>query len=149
MKTETYHILLAEDDEDDRLFFKEAISELKINSELTIVNDGVQLMNYLNQKDVVLPHLLFLDINMPRKNGMKALQEIRNDERLKDLSVAMYSTSSAQKDIEAALANGANIYINKPSDFDHLKRIITKAVSVNWQYHTSGLNKENFILNIE
>jgi CheY-like chemotaxis protein len=149
MKTETYHILLAEDDEDDRLFFKEAISELKINSELTIVNDGVQLMNYLNQKDVVLPHLLFLDINMPRKNGMKALQEIRNDKRLKDLSVAMYSTSSAQKDIEAALANGANIYINKPSDFDHLKRIITKAVSVNWQYHTSGLNKENFILNIE
>jgi CheY-like chemotaxis protein len=149
MKTETYHILLAEDDEDDRLFFKEAISELKINSELTIVNDGVQLMNYLHQKDVVLPHLLFLDINMPRKNGMKALQEIRNDEKLKDLSVAMYSTSSAQKDIEAALANGANIYINKPSDFDQLKRIITKAVSVNWQYHTSGLNKENFILNIE
>jgi len=149
MKSETYYILLAEDDEDDRLFFKEAISELKINSVLTIVNDGVQLMNYLNQKDVELPHLLFLDINMPRKNGMKALQEIRSSERLKDLSVAMYSTSSAQKDIEDALANGANIYINKPSDFDHLKKIITKAVSVNWQYHTSGLNKENFILNIE
>ena len=148
MQDQIYNILLAEDDEDDRLFFKEAIAELKINSNLTIVNDGVQLMDYLTKDDVVLPHLLFLDINMPRKNGMKALQEIRHNEKLKDLSVAMYSTSSAQKDIENALSNGANIYINKPSDFELLKKIITKAVSVNWQYHTSGLNKDNFILSI-
>jgi len=148
MESPTYYILLAEDDEDDRLFFKEAISELNIKSELTMVNDGVQLMNYLKQKDVKLPHLLFLDINMPRKNGMKALQEIRTDARLKDLSVAIYSTSSAQKDVEDALSNGANIYINKPNDFDQLKKIITKAVSINWQYYTSGLNKDNFILSI-
>ena len=146
MESPTYYILLAEDDEDDRLFFKEAISELNIKSELTMVNDGVQLMNYLNRKDVVMPHLIFLDINMPRKNGMKALQEIRSSEKLKNLSVAIYSTSSAQKDVEDALSNGANIYINKPNDFDQLKKIITRAVSINWQYYTSGLNKDNFIL---
>ena|ERR1700733_3535088 len=148
MESPTYYILLAEDDEDDRLFFKEAISELNIKSELTMVNDGVQLMNYLNRKDVVMPHLIFLDINMPRKNGMKALQEIRSSEKLKNLSVAIYSTSSAQKDVEDALSNGANIYINKPNDFDQLKKIITRAVSINWQYYTSGLNKDNFILSI-
>jgi len=148
MQTETYNILLAEDDEDDRLFFKEAISELKINSTLIIVNDGVELMDYLKRKDTVLPHLLFLDINMPRKNGLKALEEIRADNKLKDLSVAIYSTSSAQKDIENALIKGANVYINKPSDFEHLKKILAKAIKLNWQYYTSGLNKENFILSI-
>ena len=148
MQPDIYRILLAEDDEDDRLFFKEAISELKINSILNIVNDGVELMNYLNQKDVELPHLLFLDINMPRKNGIKALEEIRAHEKLKDLSVAIYSTSSAKKDIEEALLKGANIYISKPSDFEYLKKLLAKAIKLNWQYETSGLNKENFILSI-
>jgi CheY-like chemotaxis protein len=148
MHPETYHILLAEDDEDDRLFFKEAIAELKINYELHFVNDGVQLMDYLMKTDGALPHLLFLDINMPRKNGMQALEEIRSSDKLKDLSVAIYSTSSAQKDIDEALLKGANIYITKPSDFNHLKKILAKAIKLNWQYYTSGLNKENFILSI-
>jgi CheY-like chemotaxis protein len=105
-------------------------------------------MNYLKQKDIILPHLLFLDINMPRKTGMKALEEIRADKRLKDLSVAIYSTSSAKKDVEEALLKGANIYITKPGDFEQLKKILFKAIKLNWQYHTSGLNKENFILSI-
>ena len=148
MPLETYQILLADDDEIDRLFFKDAIGELKVNAVLTMVNDGVQLMDYLNQKDVILPHLLFLDINMPRKNGMKALEEIRANEKLKDLSVAIYSTSSAKKDVEEALLKGANIYINKPNDFEQLKKILFKAIKLNWQYQTSGLNKENFILSI-
>ncbi len=148
MSLDAYQILLADDDEVDRLFFKDAIDELKINSVLTTLNDGVQLMNYLNQKDVILPHLLFLDINMPRKNGMKALEEIRADGRLKDLSIAIYSTSSAKRDIEDALLKGANIYIKKPGDFEQLKKIISKAIKLSWQYHTSGLNKENFILSI-
>jgi len=148
MQLDTYQILLADDDEIDRLFFKDAINELKIECNLITVNDGVQLMNYLKQKDITLPHLLFLDINMPRKNGMKALEEIRADERLKDLSIAIYSTSSSKKDVEEALLKGANIYINKPNDFEHLKKILFKAIKLNWQYHTSGLNKENFILSI-
>ncbi len=148
MQPIVYNILLAEDDEDDRLFFKEAIDELKINTVVHFVHDGVQLMNYLKNDETMLPHLLFLDINMPRKNGMQALDEIRHDARLKDLSVAIYSTSSAQKDVEEALSKGANIYITKPSDFEQLKKILAKAIKLNWQYHTSAMNKENFILNI-
>ena len=65
------HILLADDDEDDRLFFKEAFEEIKINTIVKMVNDGVELMNHLCKEDVILPHVLFLDLNMPLKNGIE------------------------------------------------------------------------------
>ncbi|HLN96378.1 MAG TPA: response regulator [Flavobacterium sp.] len=141
-------ILLADDDEDDRLFFKDAIEELKVRTVVNTVNDGVQLMDYLNAPDVQLPHVVFLDLNMPRKDGMECLKEIRADARLKDLSIAIYSTSSSEEDIEETFVRGANIYIKKPNDFTALKKILSEVISLNWQYHTSGLNKENFLLSL-
>jgi len=148
MNYDALHILLADDDEDDRLFFKDAIEELKVKTNVTTVNDGVQLMNYLNAPDVQLPNVVFLDLNMPRKDGMECLREIRSDVRLKNLSVAIYSTSSSEEDIEETFVRGANIYIKKPNDFGALKKILSEVISLNWQYHTSGLNKENFLLSI-
>lgn len=141
-------ILLADDDEDDRLFFKDAIEELKVRTVVTTVHDGVQLMEYLNTPDVQLPDVVFLDLNMPRKDGMECLKEIRSDSRLKSLSIAIYSTSSSEEDIEETFVRGANIYIKKPNDFAALKKILSEVISLNWQYHTSGLNKENFLLSI-
>jgi CheY-like chemotaxis protein len=148
MNHDALHILLADDDEDDRLFFKDAIEELKVKTIVTAVNDGVQLMNYLNTADAQLPHVVFLDLNMPRKDGMQCLKEIRSDVRLKNLSIAIYSTSSSEEDIEETFVRGANIYIKKPNDFGALKKILSEVISLNWQYHTSGLNKENFLLSI-
>lgn len=148
MQQDTLHILLADDDEDDRLFFKDAFEEIKIKTVVQIVNDGVELMNYLNQDDITLPHILFLDLNMPRKNGFECLEEIRGNKRLKTLTVAIYSTSGSEKDIEETFVKGANVYIKKPNDFTMLKKVLSEIITVNWQYHTSGLNKENFLLSI-
>jgi len=148
MPQSLYKILLADDDEIDRLFFKDAISELKIECKLTTVNDGVELMDFLTRNDVELPYLIFLDINMPRKNGMKALQEIRGNEKLKDLFIIIYSTSNAKRDIEEAFLKGANGYIIKPGDFEILKKVIAKAISMNWQIVTPGLNKRNFLISV-
>ena len=148
MNHDALQILLAEDDDDDRLFFKDAIEEVKVKSVVTMVNDGVELMNYLIKPETKLPHLVFLDLNMPRKNGMECLKEIRSNNKLKDLSIAIYSTSGLEKDIEDTFVNGANVYIKKPNDFEVLKTILAKVITINWQYHTSGLNKENFLLNI-
>ena len=149
MNHDALHILLAEDDDDDRLFFKDAIEEIKVKTVVTMVNDGVELMEYLQKPNVHLPHLVFLDLNMPRKNGMQCLKEIRSNHKLKELSIAVYSTSALEKDIEETFINGANIYIKKPNDFEVLKNILAKVITINWQYHTSGLNKENFLLNIQ
>ena len=142
------YVLLADDDDDDRLFFKDAIEEVKVKTVVNMVNDGVELMDYLNNPDTRLPNLIFLDLNMPRKGGMECLKEIRSNHKLKDLSIAIYSTSGLEKDIEETFVKGANIYIKKPNDFDELKSILVKVININWQYHTSGFNKENFLLNL-
>jgi CheY-like chemotaxis protein len=143
---DSLHILLADDDEDDRLFFKDAIEAVKVRTVLEMVNDGQQLMDYLNRDGVVLPHVIFLDLNMPRKSGMECLEEIRRDDKLKEIPVAIYSTSSSEKDIHDTLVKGANIYITKPNDFQKLKKVISQVISINWQYHTSGMNKEHFLM---
>lgn len=148
MNHDALHILLADDDEDDRLFFKDAIDELKVKTIVTTVNDGVELMEYLAKPDVALPNVVFLDLNMPRKGGMECLKEIRCKSELKDLSIAIYSTSASEEDIEETFIKGANIYIKKPNDFNALKKILNEVISINWQYHTSGLNKENFLLSL-
>ena len=146
MQNELIHILLADDDEDDRLFFKDAFEEIKIKTAVHTVNDGVELMDYLNQTGIVLPHVLFLDLNMPRKNGMECLKEIKQIDRLKDIAVVIYSTSSSEENIEETFVNGANVYINKPSDFDILKKVLSEIITLNWQYQTSNLNRDNFLL---
>lgn len=148
MEKEYIHIILADDDEDDRLFFTDAFEELKINTKVNTFNDGVELMDYLNKPEAVLPNVLFLDLNMPRKNGIECLAEIKNNNRFDDIAIAIFSTSSSEEHIEETFIRGANIYIKKPSDFTTLKKVLSDVVTINWQYHTSGLNKDNFLLRI-
>lgn len=148
MQNEPVLVLLADDDEDDRLFFKEAFDEIKIKTSVKLVNNGVELMKYLTQKSTQLPHILFLDLNMPLKSGMDCLLEIKNIEHLKDMPIAIYSTSASEEDIEETFVQGANIYIKKPNDFRTLKNVLEEVITINWQYHTSGLIRENFLLSI-
>ena len=148
MLNETMHVLLADDDEDDRLFFKDAFDEMKIKTVVNIVMDGVALMDYLEKPEVVLPHILFLDLNMPRKGGMECLKEIKSNPRFNDIAIAIYSTSASDEDIEETFVKGANVYIKKPSDFEALKKVLLKVISINWQYQTSGLNRDAFLLSL-
>lgn len=141
-------ITLADDDEDDRLFFTDAFEELKINTRVNTVNNGRELLNYLNNPDTVLPHIIFLDLNMPILNGIECLKEIKLNDKFKDIAVAIYSTSSSDQDVEDTFVLGANIYIKKPSNFNDLKKILSDVVIINWQYHTNGLNKDNFLLRL-
>ena len=146
MEKEYIHIILADDDEDDRMFFTDAFDELKINTKVQTFINGLELMNYLNEDTSVLPNVLFLDLNMPKKNGIECLLEIKENERFKDIAIAIYSTSSSEEHIEETFVNGANIYIKKPNNFATLKKVLSDVVTLNWQYHTSGLNKDNFLL---
>ena len=117
MEKEYIHIILADDDEDDRMFFTDAFDELKINTKVQTFINGAELMNYLNEDTCILPNVLFLDLNMPKKNGIECLLEIKENERFKDIAIAIYSTSSSEEHIEETSVNGANIYIKKPNDF--------------------------------
>lgn len=148
MNTEFTYIILADDDEDDRLFFTDAFEEIKISTKVLTFKDGVELMNYLNDDNAILPEIIFLDLNMPKKNGIECLHEIKANEKFKNMAIAIYSTSSSEEHIEETFVNGANIYIKKPNDFSILKKVLQDVLTINWQFHTSGLNKENFLLRI-
>lgn len=148
MQEDYINIILADDDEDDRLFFTDAFDELKITTRVKTFNDGVYLMDYLNKATTDLPNVLFLDLNMPRKSGMECLKEIKKNPKFNDVAIAIYSTSASEEDIENTFVMGANIYIKKPNDFKTLKKVLSEIVTINWQYYTDGLNKDNFLLRL-
>jgi len=130
MDREQLQILLADDDKDDLFLFREALSELPISTHLETVHDGEQLMNYLSEKENELPNVLFLDLNMPRKNGFECLTEIKNNDKLKELNVVMFSTSYPRDShyesdiIKMLFKIGAQNYIRKPGNFSELKDAI-------------------------
>lgn len=122
-------VLLADDDKDDCLLFQEALEELPLSTHLTIVHDGDQLMKLLLTKTNQLPHVLFLDLNMPRKNGSECLSEIRGNKELSQLSVIIISTSSEQEIVNLMYKKGAQYYIRKPSEFSLIKNVIYQALT--------------------
>jgi CheY-like chemotaxis protein len=83
---------------------------------------------------------------MPRKNGLECLQEIRRNEKFKTISIAVYSTSAAEKDIDEAFLFGANVYIKKPNNFTILKQLLCKAVKATYLQQELTTNRENFFL---
>lgn len=129
-KNTLINILLADDDKDDRLFFENALKEITIPTQLKTVNDGEELMDYLDKNQEHLPDILFLDLSMPRKTGYECLTEIKENIKLKDIHVVVFSTSyTRDKVYELNLANrlfeiGAQNYIRKPGDFKQLRNII-------------------------
>ncbi len=146
MTLKPIHILLADDDHDDRTFFNNALKELTVSTHLTTVDDGDQLMELLLNKALELPDVLFLDINMPRKNGFECLAEIKNNNRLKDLPVVIFSTSDCRDKIDRTFQNGAKVYIHKPNDFAQLKELIHHALPISTEKLSPG-RQLKYILN--
>lgn len=140
-------ILLAEDDSDDRNFFKEALSEAAIPSELKTFENGEKLTDYLSLvKNPPPPDIIFLDINMPVKNGKDCLKEIRGNKEFKDIPVVMFSTSSYHRDIEETYSEGANLYILKSEFFDNEVKLLNELFSDNWETHLMETSREKYIL---
>ncbi len=107
MQSYPLQLLLADDDDDDCFLFEEALSEIPVTTQLTTVHNGEQLMQLLTKTTDTLPHLLFLDLNMPRKNGFQCLNEIKQNEKLKNLPVIIFSTSCQDDVAEQLYKEGA------------------------------------------
>src|ERR1017187_9307873 len=146
MNLKQLNILLADDDTDDCIFFKKALAELVIPTSLIAVHDGEQLMHLLINETPELPHILFLDLNMPRKNGFECLTEIKLSKKLKQLPVIVFSTSFEQEMVNMLYKNGAQYFIRKPSEFLQFKKIIQQALTLVVQGDISQPNSENFVL---
>lgn len=124
-------ILMADDDPDDRLMAKEALEEARLANSLRFVEDGEELMDYLNRRGKFndpatspVPGLILLDLNMPRKDGREALKEIKSDPNLKNIPVVVLTTSKAEEDIYRTYNLGVNSFISKPVSFEGLVDIM-------------------------
>ena len=124
-------ILMADDDPDDRQLTKEAFAEAKLANDLRFVEDGVELLDYLNRRGKYVdpessprPGIILLDLNMPRKDGREALTEIKKDPRFKTLRIVILTTSNAEEDIAKSYSQSAASYITKPVTFDALVEVI-------------------------
>ncbi len=140
------NVFLADDDEDDRLFFEEALREVCTKSLLVMADNGERLMEVLRDRRNPQPDVLFLDLNMPKKNGYECLAEIRRDETLRHIPVVIFTTSQQEDSINAVYQQGAHFYIRKPNDFGQLKSVVRKALTIDWSVQLAQPEKERFIL---
>ena len=148
MNLKQLNILLADDDIDDCAFFKKAVEDFPISTNYTAVHDGEQLLKQLTNETKELPDVLFLDLNMPRKNGFECLEEIKLNKKLKQLPVIIFSTSFEQEVVNVLYKNGAQHFIRKPSDFLQFKKTIQQALTLVAYGNISQPTRENFVLTI-
>lgn len=130
MKQTLLNLVLADDDIDDCIFFKEALEEVSHDTTLVTVNDGVALMRLLKEGAEPLPHVIYLDLNMPLKTGFECLAEIKQNEKVKDVPVIIFSTSFNPEVVENLRQQGAAYYIRKPGDFSDLKKILSQSLDL-------------------
>lgn len=134
-------IVLADDDSDDHHFFKEALEEAFPTTTLNIVKDGKELLDLLQH---YLPDLIFLDLDMPVKNGLECLQEIRSNERIGNIGVVVFSSTTRPANIETAYEMGADLFYIKPSNYNDLLSSIKAIINLDWT-HPNTIKSQYFI----
>jgi len=137
------HILFSDDDTDDALLFTQAADLMKSSILLSFAEDGEQLMRFLSRD--TLPDMIFLDLNMPVKNGIECLREIRSDQKLDKLPIIVYTTSDNPRDIDACYNLRANLYVVKPTSFESIIKTLKKIINIDFSAQRFP-DKENFIL---
>lgn len=138
-----YKIFYTEDDIDDQDFFKEVVGEIDGNHDVYLQNHGDELMQLLLSPPPK-PDVIFLDLNMPQKNGFEVLQEMRSDEKLSKIPVVVFSTSNNEDSIKACEKLGASLYVCKPESYHTYKQTLGSLLSMDWKNFNKA-NKENFV----
>ncbi|MBB3697427.1 response regulator [Flammeovirga yaeyamensis] len=140
------NIICAEDDPDDRMMTQEAFDECELKGDLTFVENGEELMSYLNRnkqfqelENQCLPDLILLDLNMPKKDGKDCISEIKKDPTLKKIPIVVLTTSNDEDDILKTYNLGVSSYITKPVQFDAMVDIF-KTIHQYW-FNTVRLPK--------
>lgn len=121
-------IYLADDDKEDRMLFKEALDAIGMNAYIEDFDNGVTLMVNLLNTTKPLPDVIYLDLNMPLMNGEECLNDIKDESRLSNIPIVIYSTYEDKTITDKLQKKGANLYIVKPNSFEKLKNVLTKSL---------------------
>ena len=144
---EEVFILIAEDDADDRFLLKAAFEENGFTDRLHFVENGVEVLEYLNKMtqdadaksdgELKMPRFILLDLNMPKKDGREVLKELKQNAMLKNIPVIIFSTTNNEQEMRRCYELGANSYITKPNSFENL--IKTVAAFRSYWIHTTSI----------
>ncbi|MFC4261965.1 response regulator [Ferruginibacter yonginensis] len=146
VSNEMLSVFLADDDADDRLLFEEALMEVNNEVKLTTANNGELLLQSLDENTPPKPHLIFLDLNMPVKNGMECLEDLKKDDNYKDVPVVIFSTSCQQEAMDQVYKKGANYYMCKPDNFQKLKQLLKHILNFTSEDLLVRPTRENFYI---
>jgi CheY-like chemotaxis protein len=141
----TLNVLFVDDDTDESYLFNEALEQSGFPINLTRAHDGNELLRVLQAGP--LPDLILMDINMPYKDGIEALEEIRSINKFSNVYVVIYSLTGDKSSIQKAYEKGADLYLIKPDDFEGMLSAVKKIYSIDWQTFTRP-SQENFVLNL-
>ncbi|RKS95990.1 response regulator [Chryseobacterium defluvii] len=148
MNKEYLNVIVADHEEGNVVYFKDILKDLKIDIKVQMFWNGEDLMKYLNTENNIVPEVLFIAHNLAKKSGLECLEEIKSDIRLNNMVNVVYSDRFSDQEADELFVKGANVCFNRPAEYKALKKIITEVITINWQYHTSGLNKDNFIMKV-
>ena len=142
----TLKILLVEDDDDDRLFFTEAVREISTSHELFFAKDCLELFSMLDEADTF--DLIFLDINLPVMNGRECLQQIKSSDKYKNVPVIIFTGSHAQSDVDFVYEHGAHYHVVKPYAHINYLASLKMVLEVNWKEKQAIPSREDFVVNL-
>lgn len=140
---ENLHLLIADDDQDDIGFFKETLDDITKDIKVSIVQNGAELMEFLNS---TVPDIIILDVNMPCKTGIECLTEIRQIHSLGRVPVVIYSIATNEKQVDKTFELGANLYFEKPSTYQGMKDGLTKILSYSIQTLMSEVSRDRYVI---
>ena len=146
LKNQPVRIFLADDNQGDCVNFGKALSELNLYSRLTFVNNGEQMIQILNLNETMPPDIIFLDVNMPVKNGYECLDEIRSNPLFANIPVIMMSVSNAVETVTKAYTHGASLFICKPNSFPKLKEMLRQILAMEWDINVREISKNDFYM---
>ncbi len=133
------NVFIADDDEDDRLLFARALNEIDKNINCEFATDGQSALLALRES-VILPDILFLDLNMPKINGLECLRRIKDDIYLVKLPIVIFTTSQNPGDIESTHSLGANVYFSKPANYNDLKERLERILNLDFESKNSRID---------
>jgi CheY-like chemotaxis protein len=146
MNSAPLKIIFVDDDEDDHFFFEKALDEIAIPTHLTCFINGEDLMQFLSKNTLNLPDIIFLDMNMPRKNGLDCLIEIKQNKKLRHIPVIIYSTAYHKDILDCLYENDAFHCIRKSSDSKQTKKALTAVLESILKKQNQHPSREEFAL---